>query len=179
MPNIVNKLTVQEFSREVEEMGSCLILGFDKLTVQQAQDLRNRFRESDIKFRVLKNRLAAKVLGDAGFELPKLVGKCGMVFAKEEGAITAAKLAREFATENKAIVLETLAGVVEGELISGADAKLIADMPDKQTVRAQIAIAISGPARSLATVMNAVGGGLARCLQQRADGEGGDSSSEG
>lgn len=175
MPNIVNKLTVQEFQREVEEMGSCLVLGFDKLTVEQAQDLRNRFRESGIKFRVLKNRLATKVLSDAGFDVPKLTGKCGMVFAQEEGAITAAKLAKDFVTEHKgkALVLETLAGVVEGELIAGEDAKMIAEMPDKNTVRAMLAQVISAPARGIAVAMSGVGGGMARCIKARADGEGG------
>lgn len=173
MPNLVNKLTVQEFTREVEQMGSCLVLGFDKLTVQQAQELRSRFRAADVSFRVLKNRLAKKVLSDAGYELPKLIGKCGLVFAPEEKAITAAKLAKEFATENKGMALAVLAGIVEGEVIAGEDASLIADMPDKQTVRAQIAMVLSAPARGLAVSMSGLASGLARCLDQRASGEGG------
>jgi hypothetical protein len=38
-------------------------------------------------------------------------------------------------------------------------------------VRAQLATAIAGPARALATAVAAVSTGLARCIQQRAEGE--------
>ena len=41
--------------------------------------------------------------------------------------------------------------------------------PDRQTVNAQIVRALSGPARSLATVVGAVTSGLARCIQARID----------
>ena len=174
MPNIVNKLTVQEFAGEVEQMGSCIVVGFDKMTVAQAEALRGKFRSTGVVFHVLKNRLAVKVFEGAGYELPKLVGKCGVVFAPEEKAITAAKLVREFQTEHKdKLALEVLAGIVEGEVIAGSDAKMIADMPNKQTVRGQLAGLLSAPARGLAVSLSGLGSGLARCLQQRADGEGG------
>ncbi len=42
-------------------------------------------------------------------------------------------------------------------------------MPDRNTVNTQIVTAISGPARSLATVVNAVSEGLARCIQAKID----------
>ena len=173
MPNIVNRLTVDLFTKQVEEMGSCVVVAFNKLTVQQAQELRNRFRDEDVNLMVCKNRLAKIALGAHGHEIPRLQGKCGVAFAPEEKAITAAKLVRDFAKENKGLEIGILAGVIEGEVITGDDAKAIADMPDKDTVRSMIASAISAPARGLATALNAVGGGLARCLQQRADGEGG------
>ncbi|HMQ22316.1 MAG TPA: 50S ribosomal protein L10 [Planctomycetota bacterium] len=173
MPNIVNRLTVKEFAGEVEQMGSCIVIGFDKMTVAQAESLRGKFREVDVELRVLKNRLAVKVLEGAGFRMPKLVGKCGIVFAPEERAITAAKLVRDFQVEHKELALEVLAGIVEGEVIAGADAKMIADMPDKQTVRGQLAGLLMAPGRGLAVSLSGLGSGLARCLQQRADGEGG------
>ncbi|MCB9883136.1 MAG: 50S ribosomal protein L10 [Planctomycetes bacterium] len=173
MPNIVNKLTVQEFAGEVEQMGSCIVVGFDKMTVAQAEALRGKFRNAGVGFHVLKNRLAVKVFEGAGYALPKLVGKCGVVFAPEEKAITAAKLVREFQTENKELALEVLAGIVEGEVLAGGDAKMIADMPDKQTVRGQLAGLLMAPGRGIAVSLSGLGSGLARCLQQRADGEGG------
>ncbi len=173
MPNIVNRLSVQEFDRAIEGMGSCIVVTFDKMTVLQASQLRQQMRAADVRLKVVKNRLVTQALTARGFEIPQLTGKCGVVFASEENAITAAKLVREFATQNKDMSIAVLAGIVEGEVISGVDAVAIADMPDKNTVRSQLAGVISGPARALATVISAVPTGLARCLQQRADGEGG------
>ena len=57
MPNIVNEALMEEIERDVREMGSCLIVSFDNLTVAQVQDLRNQFREVGVKYRVIKNRL--------------------------------------------------------------------------------------------------------------------------
>ena len=56
---------------------------------------------------------------------------------------------------------------------TGAAAATLADLPDRNTVNTMIVTAISGPARSIATVVSAVAGGLARCIQAKIDkGEG-------
>ena len=60
-------------------------------------------------------------------------------------------------------------GIIEGEALTGAAAAGIADMPDRDTVNAQLATAISGPARSLASIIQAVAGGMARCIQAKID----------
>ncbi len=179
MPNLVGELTIRELDGQIEGMGSCVVLNFDKLTVEQASLLRRRFREESIAFKVVKNRLAMHALKERGFELGERIrGKCGVAFAPEEKAITAAKLIRDFQRENREIKISVLAGVVEGEVIEGDGAKIIADMPDKDTVRAQIAMAISGPARQLVQVLSALPTGLARCLEQRGS-EGDGSESQG
>ena len=64
-------------------------------------------------------------------------------------------------------------GVVEGAAYSGAAAESIADLPDRNTVNTQIVSAISGPARSLASLVSAVAGGLARCIQAKVDAQSG------
>ena len=69
----------------------------------------------------------------------------------------------------KAGGLQIKGGIVEGEAYLGSAAEVIADLPDRNTVNTQIVTAISGPARSLASVLNAVAGGLARCIQARVD----------
>ena len=178
MPNIVVRHAFAEYGKKIGEMGSCVVMSFDKLTVAQVSTLRNQFREEGISMSVVRNRIAKIALKEAGYELEDIRGKCGIAFAPEEKAITAAKLVREFAKANKGAVLEILSGVVEGEVIPTAGAATIADMPDKNTVRAQIAIAISAPARSLATVMSAVQSGMARCLDQHAEGAEASGSSE-
>jgi len=174
MPNIVGRLALAEISRDIESMGSCVAVRFDKLTVQQASDLRRRFGAEGITARVIKNRWARLAFSENGFEWPKLTGKCCLAFAPEEGAITAAKLVKVFRKENRETSLEILAGIIEGEVLTGPDAEMIAEMPDKNTVRSMLASAISGPGRGLATAISQVGTGLARCLDQRAEGGGGD-----
>ena len=174
MPNIVNEILHDELERDLKQAGSCLVLGFDRLTVEQAIDLRNRFREAGHSYRVVKNRLATRAMKSAlDIDMSSTFrGKCGVVLAEEEQAISAAKLVREamkpFRKDPRVWVI---GAVIEGEPIVGDSAAAIADMPDRETVRAQIASAISGPARGLATVVQAVAGGLARCIQAKIDKE--------
>lgn len=175
MPNLVNQILMKELEEGFEEMGSCLVMSFDTLTVEQDQELRNKLRDAGVQYKVVKNRLAERALEARGLQMgDAFTGKCGVVFAPEEKAIAAAKLVREFAKKIKKPPVVVTGGVIEGVAVHGAEASTIADMPDRDTVNTQIAIAISGPARSLATVTNAVGGGLARCIQAKIDKEGGE-----
>lgn len=172
MPNIVNEMLYSELEQDFRDMGSCIVLSFDKLTVAQDEGLRKELRDAGVHYKVVKNRLATRALQSvASLDLTEAFqGKCGVVVAPEEKAISAAKIVREvMKTHRKAPPVRVTGGVIEGEAIVGAQAEFIADMPDRPTVNTQIATAISGPARSLATVVNAVGAGLARCIQAKID----------
>jgi hypothetical protein len=74
-------------------MGSCLVIAFDKLTVADAEQLRKKFRGAGFRYRVVKNQLAIKAFQTTlSLDMaPAFEGKCGLVFAKEEKAIAAAK----------------------------------------------------------------------------------------
>ncbi|MBK8976442.1 MAG: 50S ribosomal protein L10 [Planctomycetes bacterium] len=180
MPNLVNQILYEELENDLKNSGSFLFLGFDKLTVQQDGSLRNKLREAGVTYRVVKNRLAAKALKDVlHIDIGKtLTGKCGMVSAPEARAIEAAKVIREaMRLIRKDVPVRVLGGVVEGEAIVGAAAETIADMPDRNTVNAQVASALIGPARMLASVLAAVPASIARAIQAKIDKEqgGGDS----
>jgi ribosomal protein L10 len=162
----------RELEDDLRDAGSVLVLSFDKLTVADASDLRVQLRDAGVKYKVVKNRLAsraAKATLDVDIA-PALRGKCGIVIAPEEKAIAAARLVREAMKKKKGeppVVIT--GGVIEGQAIVGAAAGRIADLPDRQTVRTQVATAILGPARGIATALHQVASGLARCIQARID----------
>jgi len=57
--------------------------------------------------------------------------------------------------------------------MGAAEAAALADLPDRDTVNAMLLGVISGPARGLATILNAVPSSVARVIQAKADKEGG------
>lgn len=175
MPNIVNEILYRELEKDVKEAGSCLVVSFDKLTVEEDSALRNQFREAGLSYKVVKNRIATRAFKEAlDVEMGEAFsGKCGLILAAEENAIAAAKMVREAMKKRPEPPVKVVGGVIEGEAIVGQMAATIADMPDRQTVNTQLAIALSGPARSMASMLNAVGGGLARVIQAKIDKEGG------
>ena len=170
MPNLVNEIILADLRREFQKMGSCVVVEFGKLLPKQDIEIRGKLREAGVRYRVVRGRLAQKAFEGMNLDLAKaLTGRCGVAIAEKEGAIKAAKILREWIKKTKDAPIEIKGGVVEGAAYSGAMAAAIADLPDRHTVNTQIVTAISGPARSLATLVSAVAGGLARCIQARVD----------
>ena len=146
MPSLVNKILLDELSAEFKDMGSCVVMSFDKLDVAQDEAVRTALRDAGLRYRVVKNRLAVRAFDSMDLDLSQaFTGKCGVIVAPEEKAIAAARLVRETLARRRTPPLVTTGGVIEGQVIVGPKASTIADMPDRETVRTQLATAISGP----------------------------------
>lgn len=180
MPNIVNEYLLNQLETDFKAMGSCVVLNFDKLTVELTNEIRTELRNAGVEYRVVKNRLALRAFDRLGLNMSEAFrGKCGVIMAAEEGAISAAKIVREFAAKarkelriKKSPMIIT-GGVIEGEAITGDAASSIADMPDKNTIRSMLLCAIQGPSRGIATCLNEMPTSVTRALQARIDqGEG-------
>jgi large subunit ribosomal protein L10 len=177
MPNLVNEILLADLQREFQSMGSCVVVEFGKLLPQQDIEIRGQLRSAGVRYRVVRSRLAKKAFAGMSLDLgAAMTGRCGVAIAQKEGAIQAAKILRDWIKKTKDAPLQIKGGVVEGTAYVGAAAASIADLPDRDTVHTQIATAISGPARSLATLVSAVAGGLARCIQARVDKAGGEAA---
>ncbi len=170
MPSLVNKILLEELTAEFKGMGSCVVMSFDKLDVAQDEQVRTALRDAGLRYRVVKNRLAVRAFDSMDLDLSQaFTGKCGVIVAPEERAIAAARLVRETLSKRRTQPLVLTGGVIEGQVIVGPRATTIADMPDRQTMRTQVATAVSGPARGLVGAISGVAGGLARVIQARVD----------
>jgi len=180
MPNLVNEILLSELQREFQKMGSCVVVEFGKLLPKQDMEIRGKLRAAGVRYRVVRSRLARRAFEGMKLNLDTaLTGRCGIAIAQKEGAIEAAKILRDWIKKTKDAPLTIKGGVVEGAAYVGAAAGSIADLPDRPTVNTQIVTAISGPARSLASLVSAVAGGLARCIQAKVDAQSGSASSQG
>ena len=174
MPNLVNEILLADLQREFQSMGSCVVVEFGKLQPKQDIEIRDKLRAAGVRYRVVRSRLARRAFAGLDLDLgAALTGRCGIALAENEGAIAAAKILRDWIKKTKDAPLTIKGGVVEGAAYSGESAGAIADLPDRNTVNSQIVTALSGPARSLATLVSAVAGGLARCIQAKIDAQGG------
>lgn len=170
MPNVVNKSLLSDLEREFQSMGSCVVIEHGAVNPKQDIEIRTQLREVGVRYRLVRTRLAKRALGSVSPELGEsLQGRCAFVLAEEEGAIKAAKVLSEWIKKTKKAPITIRGGLVEGVVYAGDQASVIASLPDRETVQTQIVSAISGPARSLASVLNAVAGGLARCIQAKVD----------
>ncbi|HEB52854.1 MAG TPA: 50S ribosomal protein L10 [bacterium] len=170
MPSLVNQILLSELQQEFENMGSCVVLDVGAVRPDQDIELRGKLREVGVRYRVVRSRLAKRAFADLGLDLSEaMVGRTGIAVAEKEGAIAAAKAVRDLVKKNKDLPVAIKGGVVEGQTFTGEAAKAIAELPDRDTINTKLVSAISGPARSMASVLNAVAGGLARCIQAKVD----------
>lgn len=169
MPNLVNTLVHKEYDSEFSGARGILLVSFAGLTVEESSKLRNELAEHGVKLRMVRNSLARLVLQQRGAVLPEEAfgGNTAIAYGSAEQAILAAKVFSGPAVK-KAGKVKLKAGVLEGRPLDARDAAALADVPDKRTLQAQILGCISGPARSLVGVINALPAGVARVIDAHA-----------
>jgi large subunit ribosomal protein L10 len=170
MPNLVNKLVAEELEREFEGAEGMLIVSFAGLTVEESEALRNALAAKGVRFRMVRNKLARQTLEKLGkaFASDVFIGNTAIAYGDSEHAIAAAKILTDKDVK-KAGKVTVKAGLLEGSVLSKQDAQSLADVPDRDTLNAQLLGVINGPARSIATLLCAPQGALVRVLQARAD----------
>src|SRR5213594_2931322 len=94
MPNLVNRLIVQELQREIGRAEGILIVGFHRLTVKEAEQLRGALAKKGVGLTMVRNSLARLVMAERGFELAEgvLGGNTAFAFGPAEAALYAAKI---------------------------------------------------------------------------------------
>ncbi|MBK7643442.1 MAG: 50S ribosomal protein L10 [Planctomycetes bacterium] len=170
MPNLVNRLVLEDLRREFKDVEGMLVVSFGGLTVKESEGLRGQLAEKGVKFSMVRNSLAQVALKERGLEMPASAfsGNTGIAYGKAEAAIHAAKLLTA-PDVKKAGKVKIKLGLLEGKLLGDKDAEALASVPDRPTLRAKILGCLSGPQRGLVVVLNAGPAGTARVLKARAD----------
>ena len=170
MPNIVNRMLVQEMDRSLSDAEGMVVCSFGGLDIPETETLRGKLAEKGVTMRMVRNRLARRVLAERGLDFPAeaFQGMTAIAFGSTEATIGAAKVLTDKDVK-KAGKVQVKAGVLEGAVLDAAEAQALADVPDRDTLNAQLLGVISGPARALASVIHAVPSSVARVLQAHAD----------
>jgi len=164
------KQKVQVLAKELATSTTAIIGTFAKLTVAQDFELRKVVRGAGGKYRVLKNKLAAKASEGTQVEaaLKGLKGVSAAAFTSGD-PVELAKVFSKWVSENAEFTFKL--GIVDGKLISVDEVKALATMPGKEELYAKLLFLISSPAQRLVTVMNAAGRDLAVVINEAVKGE--------
>ena len=170
MPNLVNTLISADYARIFSAAEGVLVLSSGGLTVVETEALRVKLGEAGVRLRMVRNSLARRALAELGYEFPAetFAGNVGVALGSTEGIVHAAKVLTS-PEVRKAGKIKLLGALFDGAQLSGADAQALAGVPDKRTLRAQFLGVLQGPARGLASLLNALPAGMARVLQAHID----------
>lgn len=175
MANLINTCLHAELESELAQHEGGVFVDFTGISVAEANDLRRKFAQKSVRFRVLKNTIAHRVFAKQNIDVKGVVnGPTAYAYGDTEQAINAAKVLTDVLKTNVKTKLKIRGAVFEHSVLDAKEATALAKLPDRQTMRAMIATATIAPARGLATAVNAVLSGLARCIDQKVEKAGGE-----
>ena len=139
-----------------------MVAHYAGLTVAEMQDLRARARAAEASVRVAKNRLAKIALEGKPCEsiADYLTGMTVLTFS--EDPVAAAKVAEDFAKDNKNY--EILGGAMGSDPLDRAGVEAVSKMPSRDELIAQIASCIGAPASNIAGAIGAPASNIASIL---------------
>ena len=161
---------VKVLAKELETSTTAIIGTFAKLTVAQDFELRKVVRAAGGKYRVLKNKLAAKASEGTKVEaaLKGLKGVSAAAFTSGD-PVELAKAFSKWVGDNAEFTFKL--GIIDGKLINVDEVKALATMPAKEELYAKLLFLINSPAQRLVTVLNATGRDLAVVVNEAVKGE--------
>ncbi len=149
---------IEYLAHELESSTSAIVGTFAKLTVSQDFELRKVVRSAGGRYRVVKNKLAARASKGTKVEaaLQNLKGVSSVAYTSGD-PVALAKALSTWMTEN---------AEYDGQLMGVEEVKRLATMPPKEEIYAKLLFLIQAPAQRLATVLNATGRDMAVVLGQ-------------
>lgn len=153
---------VEELGQIFESSGVVVVSHYVGLTVAEMQDLRARASAAGSAVRVAKNRLAKIALEGKPCESMSNLLTGMTVLTYSEDPVAAAKVAEDFAKENKKF--EILGGAMGENALDRAGVTAVSKMPSRDELIAQIASCIGAPASNIAGAIGAPASNIASIL---------------
>jgi len=143
---------VEGLRKRLEGVKSAFLFAYRGLTVNQVTDLRSRVRKTSSSYQVIKNRLAARALESTPLAPLRehLKGPLALTFHPQE-PVALAKVLSEFARENPQ--LEFRAGLLDGRVLGPADLAMLAALPAREVLLAQLLRQMTSPLASFQRVL--------------------------
>src|SRR6202161_2415723 len=156
---------IDKLTHELEGASSAIVGTFAKLTVSQDFELRKVVRSAGGRYRVLKNKLAARASKGTKVEqaLQGLKGVSSVAYTSGD-PVALAKALSTWMQENAEFTFKL--GIIDGHVITVEEVKQLATMPSKEEIFAKLLFLINAPAQRLVTVLNAAGRDMAVVLNQ-------------
>ena len=153
MSKVMKAAIVDYLAGEFEDADSAIVVGAGKLTVEEAQNLRNLFREEDIRLFFVKNRLARVALDRVGMgDLGGVLDGPSAIAVGGEGALAISKIVVEQKKTMKN--LKVLGGLMDGDVIDEAGVTPLSLTPGRKELQAMALQGLFGPVSDFAKSMD-------------------------
>ena len=164
------KQIVLEIKEKMESAQGIVFYDYRGLTVAEVTELRNKFREAGVEYKVLKNsmlRRAAQMLEFEGLD-EFLIGPTAVAFGFDD-PVSPAKVLVEYTKKLKKTQIK--AGMLGGKVIGIDEINNLADLPSREQLLGMLAGTLNAPitgfARSLSGIISKLGYALNAVKEQK------------
>jgi large subunit ribosomal protein L10 len=168
VPNQEKVEIVSGMKEMLADATTVILTDHSGMSVKQFSTLRNRLREADAKFHVVKNTLVK--LATEGTPVHDLVanleGPTSMAVTHED-PVAVAKIIAQFMKESKLLGLK--GGFVEGRIVSAKDVQVLSTIPPRQQLLAMVVGGLQSPIVGLVGTLQGTMAQLVMTLQAVAD----------
>lgn len=144
---------VEDFKNILNEAEAVIVAQYKGLNSETIDELRTKTRDSNVTFKVTKNRLIKIALTGGVYEniSDLFTGPTAIAYSKD--VVAAAKVTSEFSKGNENLVI--IGGALKEKVLDLDGIKHLASLPSLPELQAKIIGLISAPARQIATVVAA------------------------
>ncbi len=162
---------VSDLSEKLKRSPFVIVTDYQRMKVADFSELRSRLAPTGAEMHVVKNNFLKRAMADSGFPdvSDQLVGQTAIVTGENDVA-PVAKIFKTFATEFKIAAVKI--GFIDRAVLSTAELEILADLPPRETLQAQLLGLLLSPATRLVRLLNEPASALARLLKAKTEKEG-------
>jgi len=156
--------SIAEMRGNLEGHQLAVLTKYIGINADQVSRLRKQLREKQVEYKVFKNTLAKRALDELELgEAAKFMdGPTAWAFANDP--VAPSKIFKDFSKEVPQV--EMLGGILDGKIITKSQLEVLANLPPREVLLAQIIGTIQAPIRNAVSTINAVPSGLVNVLDQ-------------
>lgn len=162
--------TVDQLVEKLEQTPTIYLTNYTGLTVEQATDLRTRFREAGVEYKVIKNtmlRLAMERIGGYDELLDHLNGPTAVAFAIEPSG--PGKVIKKYLTEKKTEIPALKGAHIDGDVYHADALEVLASLKSKDELLGEIITLLQSPITNVVGALQAQGSNLVGAIKTIAE----------
>ncbi len=165
MAKELKNLIVKEYETKLKDVDNFVVVSYRGVGALESVELRDKLRQSNVMFNVVKNSLVAIVFKELGCsELNDFVDGPSAVATNKGESVDLVKAL--VACSDKYSGFNLNGGYFDGQKVSAAEIDELSKIPDRSVVNAQILGGIKAPMVGIVSSVNTIMRNLLFCLKE-------------
>ena len=150
------KAAVSALAEKIKNAGSCVLVDYCGLSVQEDTDLRRQLRAAGVDYSVIKNTLARFAMKEAGYgdTFDQILNGTTSIALSGDDVVAPARVLCKFAKTNDK--LKVKAGFIDGEFADAAKIAELSKIPSKEDLLSKTLYCLLSPIQGLAIALQAI-----------------------